>query len=368
MDDVDALLDRVHDLSDLELAVLLSLIADQHCLIESDDDIQDDVAAELGLIVSDVFKFSHIILERDDLQSVDKFGELILDEHTDFEDTINGGDSGFDSNSNLHTQIAAINFKGNGSSVASQQKLDTRKVVNVIIAKDFNLASEAIQIQMLELIRSKRVFSRTTVHAAPKEFLFLPLVATSTKDVKLTKHLNDRIFISHRHQLEDGFLHLEELDAHAEEQNFDHTLGRSPSARSQQMLSNRRIDSSMIEYLRDQGHQTTVTTEIRRYLQDIVVFLRMERSVDGGISPFATTQLLSLAKYLAPLHGIHYVTPSLVALAARKVYSHRIIMATPQRERSTQYGTSLVAAQEILEGLDPQKVIDNVLGSVRCPA
>lgn len=53
----------------------------------------------------------------------------------------------------------------------------------------------------------------------------------------------------------------------------------------------------MIEYLRDQGQQATVTPEIRRYLQDIVVFLRMERSVDGGISPFATTQLLSLAKY-----------------------------------------------------------------------
>lgn len=144
----------------------------------------------------------------------------------------------------------------------------------------------------------------------------------------------------------------------------------------------------MIEYLRDQGQQTTVTPEIRRYLQDIVVFLRMERSVDGGISPFATTQLLSLAKYahfatykrdtafltlgkphryLAPLHGIHYVTPSLVALAAKKVYSHRIVIATPQRERSTQYGTSLAAAQELLEEIDPQKVIDNVLGTVQCP-
>lgn len=48
--DVDTLLDRVHDLSDLELAVLLSLIAEQHCLIESSDEIQDDVAAELGLV------------------------------------------------------------------------------------------------------------------------------------------------------------------------------------------------------------------------------------------------------------------------------------------------------------------------------
>lgn len=53
--------------------------------------------------------------------------------------------------SGLHAQLAAINFKTNGSSVASQQKLDTRKVVNVIIAKDFNLASESIQIQILEV-------------------------------------------------------------------------------------------------------------------------------------------------------------------------------------------------------------------------
>lgn len=53
--------------------------------------------------------------------------------------------------SGLHAQLAAINFKTSGSSVASQQKLDTRKVVNVIIAKDFNLASESIQIQILEV-------------------------------------------------------------------------------------------------------------------------------------------------------------------------------------------------------------------------
>jgi hypothetical protein len=67
------------------------------------------------------------------------------------------------------------------------------------------------------------------------------------------------------------------------------------------------------------------------------------------------------------LHGIDYVTPSLVALAAKKVYTHRIIIATPSRERSTQYGTALVSARELLLDLDAQTVIQNVLDTVECP-
>jgi len=39
-----------------------------------------------------------------------------------------------------------------------------------------------------------------------------------------------------------------------------------------------------------------MTPEIRRYLQDIVVFMRMERGVDGGITPYATTLFVALAK------------------------------------------------------------------------
>ena len=52
----------------------------------------------------------------------------------------------------------------------------------------------------------------------------------------------------------------------------------------------------MIEQLRAKGQATTITPEIRRYLQDIVAFLRMERGVDGGISAYATTLFLALAK------------------------------------------------------------------------
>jgi hypothetical protein len=62
-----------------------------------------------------------------------------------------------------------------------------------------------------------------------------------------------------------------------------------------------------------------------------------------------------------------YVTPSLVALAAKKIYRHRIQIAPPERERSMQYGSDLNTVQELLDGVTPETVIEAVLNSVECP-
>lgn len=98
-----AFLDRIEDLTDLELAVLLSLIAQHHFIVNAKDDLLDDLASELALvrfqwstgrkctklmprqIARDIFQLSYIILDRDDLQSVDRFGDAILDDDNDDE-------------------------------------------------------------------------------------------------------------------------------------------------------------------------------------------------------------------------------------------------------------------------------------------
>jgi len=64
---------------------------------------------------------------------------------------------------------------------------------------------------------------------------------------------------------------------------------------------------------------------------------------------------------------LSFVTPSLVALAARKVYRHRIRLASFEKERSIQYGSDVEAVQEMLEGLTAEVVIDTVLETVECP-
>ena len=72
-------------------------------------------------------------------------------------------------------------------------------------------------------------------------------------------------------------------------------------------------------------------------------------------------------RYLAPLHGLDYVTPSLVALATKKVYGHRILIAPPEKERSMQYGSDLEAVKELLYGVTAATVIEAVVNSVECP-
>jgi hypothetical protein len=70
---------------------------------------------------------------------------------------------------------------------------------------------------------------------------------------------------------------------------------------------------------------------------------------------------------LAPLHNIDYVTPSLVALAARKICPHRIIITAPENERSMQWGSSLDAVKAVLDGVSTDDVVEEVLQSVEAP-
>lgn len=70
---------------------------------------------------------------------------------------------------------------------------------------------------------------------------------------------------------------------------------------------------------------------------------------------------------LAPLHDIEYVSPSLVALAARKIYPHRIVITTPENERSMQWGSSIDAVKAVLEGVTVEDVVEEVLQSVEVP-
>jgi MoxR-like ATPase len=114
--------------------------------------------------------------------------------------------------------------------------------------------------------------------------------------------------------------------------------------------------------------QVTVSVDVKRYQQNIVAFLRLHRAVAGGISAAATKHFDKLVKCLAPLHGLSYATPSLISLAARKVYLHRIRIATPDKDRSMQWGSDLDAVTALLEGIGAEDVIEDVLGTTGAEA
>ena len=103
-----------------------------------------------------------------------------------------------------------------GSSTASPQ------IANFVIARHLDRAPHAIQIQALELLRTRRIFTRTTVQVAPKQFVFVPvLAAASGGRARVTPHLNDFLSIAHWHDPEHGFVNVEEQQQQTEAENDD---------------------------------------------------------------------------------------------------------------------------------------------------
>ena len=79
------------------------------------------------------------------------------------------------------------------------------------------------------------------------------------------------------------------------------------------------------------------------------------------------------------LHGLDFVSPALVALAARKVYRHRLRILKPEDaawERSVMYGSRVKEVQTLLEGMwaDAEgngevadRILDDVIRRVEVP-
>jgi MoxR-like ATPase len=90
----------------------------------------------------------------------------------------------------------------------------------------------------------------------------------------------------------------------------------------------------------------------------------MHRAVAGGVTAKASRDFETVTKCLAPLNGLSFVTPSIVALSVRKVYRHRLQIATVMQERSMQYGSDPTEVAKVLQGITPESVIEQVLQEV----
>ncbi|KKK13361.1 hypothetical protein AOCH_004700 [Aspergillus ochraceoroseus] len=192
MDDTQDISKLALALSDLELALLLCLAAQEHCLIETTENSVDDVAAELALICSHTYGLTYAIVD---------FSTLVT-----FDD--------------LCDQICLRN---------------TRRTVDALIAKNLDHASENMQLHALKLMHSKSLVAESTVIEAPAQFLFMPLVLRDSGQVqpKLNSHLNDQLIISYFHDSDDGYVYLEDDDWHSEGQASLSSVVHKPDIQKQ---------------------------------------------------------------------------------------------------------------------------------------
>ncbi|KAL1304195.1 hypothetical protein AAFC00_000618 [Neodothiora populina] len=359
---MDSIALRIQPFGDLELAILLSLVAEQHCIITTQHRLLDDVAQNLRLISSQVFGLTCVVVDCSASTTLDNFREGVLVDCPSSEEDHRSVLSPVPSSHASRRQSLFRHESGLSNT------LDERRVANIVVTKDLNLASHNVQTQALELIRTRRLFSHTAMHAASKDFLFVSLQISSSP--KLSRHLNDLFAISHHHSSEDTLYESNE--------NVDYTATsiQSLAVPSEHLKRHSDpkdahrppvINHTDISHLRAAAAKVKISAEVATYLHNVALFLRLSRFVSGGVTALATLQFRSIVRALAPLHDLTYCPPSLVALAARKVYPHRLILATATTESSLQWGSDPKAVSQLLEGMTAEDAIEDTLSSVQSP-
>ncbi|KAL8694460.1 MAG: hypothetical protein Q9218_000872 [Villophora microphyllina] len=288
--------ERVAELSDLELALLLSFVAKEHCLIQTEAKALDSLQQELQLVRRDNGPFSLLAEFLHRLQQM---------------------------------SMAALTL---------------------------SLSATAGQVPM----------SFPPVYILDQ--MWPQAFEKAAKGSTVPGHVKDHICFFHCHHLDDGFVNLETASEWIEDdQSSSSSVIRKSVVQSPEGGTRRAFQETDIRYLIEKSRRVKVTAEIKCYLQNIVTFLRVHRAVDGGITPRATKSFDTMIKCLAPLHGLEYVTPALVAIAARKIYPHRIAPTTPERDWSLQYGSDLAAVRVHLQEVTPESIIEDVLAAVEAP-
>ncbi|KAK7954990.1 hypothetical protein PG988_015684 [Apiospora saccharicola] len=470
---------KIHGLGDLDLAALLCLMSREHCIVSTEPEALDDLVEELQLVVSQTFGLKSAVVNCTAQTTLDDFAASILlpqsptasaDSRSSSPVLTRSNPQQTTNDSYFHNNLhpARANHRHNNSngggpgtlraltplSVTSYSHNQPHQpgggshtqpqIANVVLARGLDRAPKAVQIQALELLRTRRIFTRTSVQAAPKQFLFLAVLgADSAGQARVTEHLNDFFYIAHWHDPEDGFARLDEReDAMMDtagggrgdggdagsmrdyEGDLYHSSSESMSGESVVRRRSLRGSMSSAQYfaasssvyepptpkaaaatkptttnraplqplrtdfnnqqpspfpyfsegdiaaLATASRQVHVDIEVLRYQMNIISHLRMHRAVaagtgsGNGVTPAATKHFDQLTKSLAALHGLDYVTPALVVLAAKKIYLHRIRIVAPDKERSMQWGSDLAAVEQLLEGVGPEDVVEDVIGMV----
>lgn len=409
----EELLAKIHGLGDLDLAALLCLTSREHCIISTEPEALDDLVQELQLVVTETFNLKPAIVSLTPETTLDDFAASILlsgagsRAESPLRSRTPVQDSYFHQHGSLRPTSHASHHNRAGLSPLSQispsngpqqsQSQQQPQIANVVLARDLDRAPRVVQIQALELIRTRRIYTRTSVQTAPKQFLFVAVLgAASGGQARVTDHLNDFFYLAHWHDPLDGFAHLDEQDgaslgrrrSETEDSDSDASVVRRPSrtstphrelfarspSRGPSLLDpapapkGPLITEADVTTLSLASRRVSVDVEVLRYQMNLVSFIRMHQAVAGGIAPLATKHFDTLVRSMAVLHGLDYVTPALVALALRKIYLHRIrIVRDPSRERSMQWGSEAAAVEQLLEGVGPEEVMDDVVEMVDVP-
>ncbi|KAH0602665.1 uncharacterized protein H6S33_008315 [Morchella sextelata] len=358
----------VHRLNDVELAVLLCLVADKHCILSTEGQCLHLLQRQLELAAISVFGLSTTVVHCAPETSLDDFAEALL-----LPDETRARSTSFRASPVLSREESYYGYRSRSNTLRSQSQgtqeefMNGRKIANIVIARDLDLANPQVQAQALELMRTRQFSTRKGAFEVPERFLFIAMLVKSSEPPTLTNHLRDHFFISHYHPSEEGFpedVEREVAEAEMEVERSDsdslasvviRKLSTTPPLRRDSRFppsgNGVLVSAAVMESLKAMAEDVTVSIEIKRHIIDIVVFIRNHRAVAGGVSARATKDFELLVRCLSPLHGLDFATPSL----------------KPEGEKSSLWGSKAEAIEAYLKHIDVEGVLDEVATSVRVP-
>ena len=211
---------------------------------------------------------------------------------------------------------------------------------NIVLTDEVNRASPRTQSALLEAMAESQVSIDGTLMKL--EDLFFVIATQNPVESRGTYPLPEAQMDRFALQFSLGYISPEEEVVVLSDQVQRHPIDSIQPC----------VSVTEIIQLKNQVKQVRISTEIKRYLVDIVNATRSFAGVQLGASPRASLTLMKLAQALALFDGQEFVTPENIQEIAVPVIAHRIVMEPQAR----------------FSGKSAEGIVEEVLKSVPVPA
>ena len=187
---------------------------------------------------------------------------------------------------------------------------------NFLLADEINRASPKAQSSLLEIMEEGQISIDSETHVLPKPFMVM--ATQNPVETYGTYHLPeaqmDRFFM----KISMGYPNSDEELKIIDRTEFDNPINN---------IKNAVLSLEDIAFLQNEVKNVTVTSQVKKYIVDIVRATRDSEVVTLGVSPRGSIALFKASKAWAFINGRNYVTPDDVKSVAVSVLSHRIILS-----------------------------------------
>ncbi|TAF08082.1 MAG: MoxR family ATPase [Nostocales cyanobacterium] len=190
---------------------------------------------------------------------------------------------------------------------------------NIVLIDEINRAPAKTQAALFEVMEERQITIDGNQYALTAPFLVIatqnPVESRGT--YPLPEAQMDRFAI----QFSLGYISPEEEVNLLSDQIQQHPIDTIQSS----------VDLQDIITLKTLVKQIRISTELKRYLVDIVNATRIAEGVQLGASPRASITLMKIAQALALFDGYEFVTPEHIQELAVAVIAHRLVMEPQAR-------------------------------------